>query len=293
MANATPSELKKVRLEALDRRQSFGSSPFTPHFPSIAKNGIAASPKTPASQSQASGRRLSAPYSSLDDPMYIPLPESFFHGEVASNLKLANSDGKHVVAHLLENLWGKSSKASKEFENKQNQMVQLDNPTTRKMQSDKARARAQLRSKRSMQRWSLRKHRRMGSYVLSSKYLKHELYAPLHEMWKEYMEDLIKGCSQRMMQSRILTAELHGAPMEVLASKSCSFSGSKGLMIRETENTFSIITLDNKLKVVPKRGSIFVLRFDAMKITLFGNNLSARSGQSIECSAKKNITVEL
>ncbi|EFJ34096.1 hypothetical protein SELMODRAFT_406520 [Selaginella moellendorffii] len=266
MANATPSELKKVRLEALDRRQSFGSSPFTPHFPSIAKNGIAASPKTPASQSQASGRRLSAPYSSLDDPMYIPLPESFFHGEVASNLKLANSDGKHVVAHLLENLWGKSSKASKEFENKQNQMVQLDNPTTRKMQSDKARARAQLRSKRSMQRWSLRKHRRMGSYVLSSKYLKHELYAPLHEMWKEYMEDLIKGCS---------------------------FSGSKGLMIRETENTFSIITLDNKLKVVPKRGSIFVLRFDAMKITLFGNNLSARSGQSIECSAKKNITVEL
>nr|CAB3464960.1 unnamed protein product [Digitaria exilis] len=47
-------------------------------------------------------------------------------------------------------------------------------------------------------------------------------------------------------------------------------------MIRDTAETFGIISEDNRFRVVPKAGSIFILQADCWKVTLIGDKLSAK-----------------
>lgn len=98
----------------------------------------------------------------------------------------------------------------------------------------------------------------------------------MHEMWKEYARKLVHNCNDAMMQARLLTADLHGVMIAVVESKSTSYMGTNGIMVRETENTFGIMTIKDKLRVVPKAGTVFTLQLDALRVTLFGNNLFLR-----------------
>ncbi|KAF3555244.1 hypothetical protein F2Q69_00010577, partial [Brassica cretica] len=103
---------------------------------------------------------------------------------------------------------------------------------------------------------------------------KFDLYKPMHGMWESYMMKLIKVTGKAQLTSTLLSADLHGAFMFVAECKIESFTGVQGIMIRETSQTFGIITREDKLRVVPKKSSVFIIQLDCWKITLHGDNLS-------------------
>jgi ribonuclease P protein subunit POP4 len=95
---------------------------------------------------------------------------------------------------------------------------------------------------------------------------RYELYLPMHEMWKEYARKLVHNCNDAMMQARLLTADLHGVMIAVVESKSTSYMGTNGIMVRETENTFGIMTIKDKLRGMVLDKVSMVLLFAAFQV---------------------------
>ena len=79
--------------------------------------------------------------------------------------------------------------------------------------------------------------------------LKFELYLPLHELWKEYITELLgRNFNEKNIAQRIVKADLHGALISVWKSSCKSYEGQKGIVLQETMKSFRVITRDNKLK---------------------------------------------
>ncbi|KAL5711347.1 ribonuclease P [Ranunculus cassubicifolius] len=126
--------------------------------------------------------------------------------------------------------------------------------------------------KRCTMHMSMKQHKKCGSFDLPQELHKYELFEPMHELWKDYILKLTKNIGDlQQIAQRLLSADLHGAILQVVESKVTSFTGVRGIMVRETAETFGVITLEDKFRVVPKRGSIFLLRADCWKITMQGD----------------------
>ncbi|KAL5711346.1 ribonuclease P [Ranunculus cassubicifolius] len=126
--------------------------------------------------------------------------------------------------------------------------------------------------KRCTRHMSMKQHKKCGSFDLPQELHKYELFEPMHELWKDYILKLTKNIGDiQQIAQRLLSADLHGAILQVVESKVTSFTGVRGIMVRETAETFGVNTLENKFRVVPKRGSIFLLRADCWKITMQGD----------------------
>ncbi|KAF9595949.1 hypothetical protein IFM89_006230 [Coptis chinensis] len=131
--------------------------------------------------------------------------------------------------------------------------------------------------KRCRRHMSMKQHRKCGSFDFPPESRKFEIFEPMHEMWKEYVLKLIKNPGNTQNIARcLLHADLYGAIFRVAECKVTSYLGVSGIMVRETAETFGIITCDNKFQVVPKRGSVFLFQADCWKITLHGDELVSR-----------------
>uniref|UniRef100_A0A1D1YH40 Ribonuclease P protein subunit p29 n=1 Tax=Anthurium amnicola TaxID=1678845 RepID=A0A1D1YH40_9ARAE len=139
----------------------------------------------------------------------------------------------------------------------------------------------QSHSKRSKKHMSMRQHRLCGSFDFPRKFWKFDRFKPCHEMWKEYILKLIKESGKHQLGHILLTAILEGAFLQVVECKAAAFTGVRGIMIRETAETFGVITLDDKFRVVPKRGSVFLFQAGCWKITLFGDKFSGKCRSKI------------
>ncbi|KAL3698958.1 hypothetical protein R1sor_016980 [Riccia sorocarpa] len=278
------SEKKKGRLEALERRLA-----ATPQTPQVQIPPISRPTTVPAESPSVitAPRPPTNPIGVVErENTYGILCKSVRKGPLSSLLKIAKvADASGEINEVLKTLLEGGSKRHRDVESilekrlQENQVLLLDNPTPNQIPaSEKARERAfKDRGKRSRERLSLRQHRKCGSYDLPEQFQEYKLYQPLQEMWAAYARDLLSDCSETMVQTRLLTADLHGAVLSVVQSKNPSYTELQGIMVRETENTFGIVTPNNKFRVIPKVGSIFRVEIDNMRVTLFGNNLSLRS----------------
>ncbi|ESW29028.1 hypothetical protein PHAVU_002G038100 [Phaseolus vulgaris] len=134
----------------------------------------------------------------------------------------------------------------------------------------------QIHSKRSKKHMSMRQHKKCGSLHLPQEFQKFDIFKPMHEMWKDYVMQLLKSTGNNQLTQCLLGADLHGAFILVVECKITYFAGICGVMIRETAEAFGIITEDDKFRVVPKKGSVFVFQVDCWKVTLHGDKLSSR-----------------
>lgn len=55
----------------------------------------------------------------------------------------------------------------------------------------------------------------------------------------------------------LVSADYHGAKMEVVRSRCSSRVGVKGIVVKDTKFTFELITEKNELKIVPKEHTVF------------------------------------
>ncbi|KAJ7192227.1 Rof/RNase P-like protein [Mycena pura] len=115
--------------------------------------------------------------------------------------------------------------------------------------------------------------RELGLWRFDDSQAKFVLFLPLHHLWLGYMSELLslppptaaapRAPSGAAMHPKLLKADFHGSIMTVSQSKNTSMVGISGIVIHETEGTFKVVTKENKLKILPKRNSIFTFAVPA------------------------------
>ncbi|KAL6650738.1 hypothetical protein ACP70R_009663 [Stipagrostis hirtigluma subsp. patula] len=213
------------------------------------------------------------------NPVYAELPCA-----LRANLfkdGISDLDSTEVVHSVIYDIIQKGGEAAKITKGAKKLKLQkgilLDNYVQRGPRLVDAQAKSLLiHSKRSKKHMSLKQHKKCGLFDLDRTYCKFDLYKPLHEMWKEYIREFVKITPKKQLSENLLSTDLHGALLIVAECKAASYQGASGFMIRDTAETFGIISEDNRFLVVPKAGSIFILQADCWKVTLIGDKLSPK-----------------
>jgi len=104
-------------------------------------------------------------------------------------------------------------------------------------------------------------------------------YEPLHELWKDYISELLGSqCDTKSVQDVLLKADLHGAMILVVHCKCVSINNLCGIIVLESKNIFQLLTASNKLVKIPKKNSIFQIIFLNYRITIFGDQFCIKPG---------------
>ncbi|KAL2914094.1 RNase P/RNase MRP complex subunit [Polyrhizophydium stewartii] len=93
--------------------------------------------------------------------------------------------------------------------------------------------------------------------------------------------------------AKLVKADFHGAMLTVAKSKCPANVGLSGIVIKDTENTFHLVTRDNKLKVVPKLNNVFTFGIGDTLFTLFGNQFRTRPAERATKKFKVKMTVDM
>uniref|UniRef100_M0ZNE9 Ribonuclease P protein subunit p29 n=1 Tax=Solanum tuberosum TaxID=4113 RepID=M0ZNE9_SOLTU len=196
---------------------------------------------------------------------------------------LLQISGKNMIANdILHDLLQHGDSAQKYMQGSKNVKVDnwilLDSVVQKSSIATGARSRAlQRQSKRSKRHMSIRQHKKFGSFDLPQEYHNYDIFKPMHDRWKNYVTKLLKNIGKNQLSQCLLNADLHGALILVVQCKIAGLVGVRGIMIRETIETFGIISEDNKFQVVPKKLSVFMLQVDCWKVTLLGDKLISRN----------------
>ncbi|XP_004085369.1 ribonuclease P protein subunit p29 isoform X2 [Oryzias latipes] len=125
-------------------------------------------------------------------------------------------------------------------------------------------------------------------FQIRPEHQRYELFLPLHDLWRRYVLDLCAGlkptCSPQFVQQKLLKADLHGAIITVVRSKCPSYVGQSGILLQEFKHVFKIITREDRLKVIPKRNSVFSVEVNGFVSHIYGSRFEQRAS---ERSAKK------
>lgn len=279
MADDSVSERKRSRLQALERRLS----PSSP--PPAKKTTAATSLTSPSPPPRPNSTAKPSIGGDFQGPSYAKLTKLALNGPVASHLQLfAGENVGNAIDSIIRDLVQESGKAVRDLDSVLDSKVQdrvllLDNPARHGKAVERARRRVkQSLAKRSNTHLSKHQQKLIGSYDLPSQYRKFDLFLPMHEMWKAYAKRVVEDNRGKMIEPSLLQMDLHGAFLAVVEAKIDNQVGVEGIMIRETTNTFAIVTTANKIKVIPKAGSVFIFRLDDMCVTLYGDRVSSGKG---------------
>ncbi|EMS47962.1 Ribonuclease P protein subunit p29 [Triticum urartu] len=223
------------------------------------------------------------------NPIYSEI--SFALHENLSQVDYADPDSTDVVQSVIYDIIqkggeaGKISKGSKKL--KLDRGILLDNYVQRGPILVDAQSRSLLiHSKRSKRHMSLKQHKKCGSFDLHDTFRRWGIFG----VYAVFTCDSYSS-RKKQLSENLLSADLHGALIIVAQCKAASYQGVSGIMIRDTAETFGIISEDNRFRdlmgllskkltlkpaVVPKAGSVFVLQADCWKVTLIGDKLSPK-----------------
>ncbi|XP_062405729.1 ribonuclease P protein subunit p29 [Sardina pilchardus] len=142
-----------------------------------------------------------------------------------------------------------------------------------------------------------RERRELKVFQIKPEHQKYSLFLPLHELWKQYIRDLCNGLkpesNPQTIQQKFLKADLHGAVLTVVRSKCPSYVGSRGILVQEMKHVFKIITEEDKLKVIPKRNSVFSVEIDGFVSHIYGSKFELRSSERSAKKFKARGTIDL
>ncbi|KAJ0960064.1 hypothetical protein J5N97_000179 [Dioscorea zingiberensis] len=249
------SESKKRALDALERRfaaaaKSADDAATKRQKPSSSKDkgkvedGLVASPQQPCN-SPLKSRVQSGPSDAEGHPAYSGISQ-ILHDNLKTDIGKVSNRGEDVNKVVRDILMSgeKGYQYAKGSRNvKFDSWILLDNFVPKNVALANSHVKAlKGHSNRSRKHMSMRKHRECGSFHLPQEFHKFDRFLPMHEMWKEYIIELLKEIRNKQLAQSLLMADLHGAILSVVECKTAAFKGVQGIMIRETVDTFGIIT---------------------------------------------------
>lgn len=112
---------------------------------------------------------------------------------------------------------------------------------------------------------------------------RYEALLPLHLLHTHYLLQLLSlpplpspqpsplpllpaGVSPESIQAKLVKADFTGIILTITASRQPSLIGKSGIVIDETASTFRLVTKEDKVKVIPKDGTMFRISFPAYSI---------------------------
>jgi ribonuclease P protein subunit POP4 len=105
---------------------------------------------------------------------------------------------------------------------------------------------------------SARQKRALCIYDIPKNSQKYSIYEPLNKMWVGYVQEILGGMPVTGAgAAKLCSADFHGAEIEVVRSRCVSRVGVRGIVVRDLRGVFEVVTKTDKLKVVPKEGTVF------------------------------------
>jgi ribonuclease P protein subunit POP4 len=140
---------------------------------------------------------------------------------------------------------------------------------------------------------SAREKRATCIYEIPKSEQRYEIYEPLNRLWIGYIQEVLgENCMpvESGTVAKLVSADFHGAELEVVRSRCVSRVGLRGIVVRDSKFVFQVVTRGNELKIVPKEHTVF--RFEVPP---------PRSSDEVDCggskeegeSGKKNMVFEL
>ncbi|KAL4269223.1 Ribonuclease P protein subunit [Pleurotus pulmonarius] len=197
--------------------------------------------------------------------LYKPLPPIR-----NQKLKLTSKD-PFTPTYVQANLTAGTDPATTYEQRVKNRQLLLENPV-RDSRAKKERLEKKAKKKAEKERVAgvlgKKDARLKGVWRLDESQAKWNLFLPLHHLWQGYMSELLglsspgtpsatAAPSAASMHPKLLKADFHGSIMTVKQSKNPCLIGVSGIVILESENTFKVITKDNRVKLIPKQNTIF------------------------------------
>jgi ribonuclease P protein subunit POP4 len=114
---------------------------------------------------------------------------------------------------------------------------------------------------------SAKQKRSLSIYDIPKDQQKYAIYEPLHKIWCAYMREILGLTDGKRAHVEaqdagpfLVSADYHGAMMEVVRSRCTSRVGMTGIVVKDTRFTFEIVTKENVVKTCPKEHTVFRLK---------------------------------
>ena len=97
----------------------------------------------------------------------------------------------------------------------------------------------------------------------------------MHRQWKEYIHALaLPAQNLKEAHQLLLQADLHGCFLRVIEAPETRLVGVRGIVVRNTQNTFYLVTPEDRVVVIPKKPCVFEFSVDDKRVvTLLGAGL--------------------
>lgn len=176
-------------------------------------------------------------------------------------------------------------------------------PAEIKQMKVKLKERALLLDKAQMDRLNRKKKKRskklvsskltksLGLHTIPKEGQKYEYFVPLNQLWRGYIKSALKGGGNNFAlraDERLLKIDYHGAEFKVVNAKCSSFISLKGIVAKETKNTFILITMCDELKCVPKKSTIFMCEIEGYRVMINGDAVLGRPAMRSNKKIKGN-----
>ncbi|KAK0044448.1 ribonuclease P protein subunit p29 [Biomphalaria pfeifferi] len=168
------------------------------------------------------------------------------------------------------------------------------------IQSGKKRKRRKLKTKEQKKQHylaRLEKRRKRRLFLLPT-VAKYSDFVPLRDMWIKYIEDLLNFSSLNSPNlssaaQKLMKADFHGCPITVEQSTCPGHVGLQGIVITETQNTFSVVLPNDTVRCIPKCNNIFSFVLHHHVFTIYGNHLKVKPGERSGKKFKSKPTIDM
>jgi ribonuclease P protein subunit POP4 len=139
---------------------------------------------------------------------------------------------------------------------------------------------------------SAKQKRALGVHTIPKSQQKYAIYEPLHKLWCDYIREVLGvGGERNYVDAQaagpmLVSADYHGAIMEVVRSGCVSRVGVSGIVVKDTRFTFEVVTEKNELKILPKEDTVF-----KFEVPLENDNSEAK--EPVQEEGKKALVFEL
>ncbi|KAE8372042.1 hypothetical protein BDV26DRAFT_286303 [Aspergillus bertholletiae] len=149
---------------------------------------------------------------------------------------------------------------------------------------------------------SAREKRASGIYDLPKEECKYAIFKGLHAMWAEYMREALDIGGRKPDEvnvtalshgSKLVSADFHGAEVEVVRSRCAGRVGVRGIVVRDTKFTFVIVTEADEVKTLPKEQTIFRFRVPLSAPGPDELDVTEDKNATASSAARKELTFEL
>lgn len=136
-----------------------------------------------------------------------------------------------------------------------------------------------------------RTNRQLRFFKIPQGITKFDLYVPLNKIWNSYIQNILgQETNNENFLKKVLSSDLHGSFVKILAAKCETYEGQSGIIIQETNRIFRIVTKMDRIIVILKKNCVFLIEACGRNVKVYGSQLEMRPADREKSELKfKNI----